>query len=76
MRILCLHGMGGNARMFEAQTNPITWSLRQDGHEFVYVDGISPCEPLDGKPCKQHQGVMIANNNSQNASEPCTHLHI
>lgn len=45
MRILCLHGMGSNARVFESQLNGIISDLKQFGHEFVFVDGIMPCEP-------------------------------
>ena len=55
MKILCLHGMGCNARIFEAQTNQILQPLRDEGHEFIFVDGIVPYEPPDGmhtiKPC-------------------------
>lgn len=50
MKILCLHGVGGNAQMFEAQTNQITRALKQAGHEFDFVDGIMQCDSLDGKP--------------------------
>jgi hypothetical protein len=48
MRILCLHGVGGNAKMFEAQLLQITSVLKKVGHEFEYVDGIMDCDPPDG----------------------------
>jgi len=47
MKILCLHGMGQNSRIFEAQTNKILQPLREEGHEFIFVDGIVPYDPPD-----------------------------
>lgn len=48
MKILCLHGVGGSAKQFEAQTNQITRALKEAGHEFDFVDGIMPCDSPDG----------------------------
>lgn len=49
MKFLCLHGMGCNARIFEAQTSQLTWALKKHGHEFLFVDAIAPCEAPDGE---------------------------
>ncbi|KJX98972.1 ef-hand calcium-binding domain protein [Zymoseptoria brevis] len=49
MKLLCLHGVGGNAQMFEAQTNQITSVLKSYGHEFDFYDGVIDCEPPDDR---------------------------
>ncbi|KAK6213784.1 hypothetical protein QIS74_09786 [Colletotrichum tabaci] len=46
MRFLCLHGMGTNSDVYEAQLAPIIAQL-DPGHEFVFVDGLLDCEPAD-----------------------------
>ncbi|KAK0386276.1 hypothetical protein NLU13_6113 [Sarocladium strictum] len=47
MRFLCLHGMGTNSDIYEAQLGPIMAQL-DPSHEFVFVDGTVPCGPADG----------------------------
>jgi pimeloyl-ACP methyl ester carboxylesterase len=47
MRFLCLHGMGTNSDIYEAQLAPIIAQL-DPSHEFVFVDGLVACEPADG----------------------------
>lgn len=47
MRFLCLHGMGTNSSIFEAQLAPIVANL-DPSHEFVYVNGEIECEPAEG----------------------------
>ncbi|KAK4149588.1 serine hydrolase FSH [Chaetomidium leptoderma] len=46
MRFLCLHGMGTNSAIYEAQLSPIRAHLGPE-HEFVFVDGILESEPAD-----------------------------
>ncbi|KAL2050626.1 hypothetical protein ABVK25_009134 [Lepraria finkii] len=46
MRVLCLHGMGVNAAIFEAQTAHFR-SLLVD-FEWVFVDGPTECEAAPG----------------------------
>ncbi len=48
MRFLCLHGMGTNAAILEAQFNTLVAELKDDGHEFVFVDGHIECETSQG----------------------------
>ncbi|KAI1100338.1 serine hydrolase FSH [Jackrogersella minutella] len=47
MRFLCLHGMGTNSAVFEAQLAPIIANL-DPSHEFVYIDGLIECEASEG----------------------------
>ncbi|KAL7621660.1 hypothetical protein AAE478_008987 [Parahypoxylon ruwenzoriense] len=47
MKFLCLHGMGTNSDIHEAQLAPILAQL-DPAHEFVFVDGLIQCEPADG----------------------------
>ncbi|KAK4118271.1 hypothetical protein N657DRAFT_651448 [Parathielavia appendiculata] len=47
MRFLCLHGMGTNSEIYEAQLAPIRGHLGAE-HEFVFVDGAIECEPAHG----------------------------
>jgi hypothetical protein len=75
MKILCLHGVAGNARMFEAQTSQITNVLKQFGHEFVFVDGIMECdqpgEVPDGKsPAHETYSSAINHSPSQPSINP------
>ncbi|KAJ5714329.1 uncharacterized protein N7483_011510 [Penicillium malachiteum] len=44
IRILSLHGMGTNARIFAAQTAQFR-SLLARNYEFVFVDGMIECDP-------------------------------
>lgn len=46
MRFLCLHGMGTNSRILEAQIAGIC--ARLEGHDFVFVDGEVECDAADG----------------------------
>ena len=41
MRFLCLHGMGTNSRIFEAQTAAIRYLLGSE-HTFEFIDGAVP----------------------------------
>jgi len=47
MRFLCLHGMGTNAQIFEAQLAQIRSQLVGQ-HEFIFPDGEVECEPAPG----------------------------
>jgi hypothetical protein len=47
MRFLCLHGMGTNGQIFEAQLSSIRNQLVGQ-HEFVFPDGEFECEPAPG----------------------------
>ncbi|KAJ4293020.1 hypothetical protein N0V88_005684 [Collariella sp. IMI 366227] len=47
MRFLCLHGLGSNSDILEAQLAPIRAHLGPE-HEFLYVDGFIECEPAPG----------------------------
>lgn len=46
MRFLCLHGMGTNSRILEAQIVGIC--ARLEGHDFVFVEGEVECDAADG----------------------------
>lgn len=46
MKILCLHGMGTNSDIYEAQMAPIIAQM-DTAYEFVFVDGLIECEPAD-----------------------------
>lgn len=46
MKILCLHGMGTNSDIYEAQLAPIIAHM-DPAYEFVFVDGLVECEPAD-----------------------------
>lgn len=49
MKFLCLHGMGTNCKVYEAQLAPIR--LQMDPiHEFVFVDGLVECAPPAAVP--------------------------
>lgn len=48
MKILCLHGIGTSAKIFEAQTSRVIAKLKSEGHEFVFVDGLYEFEAADG----------------------------
>jgi hypothetical protein len=48
MKFLCLHGMGTNSAIFEAQLGPLCSRLEAEGHEFIFVDGITECETSAG----------------------------
>lgn len=48
MRVLCLHGMGTSAEIFQAQMSRITPLLEAMGHEFVFVDGLEACDSTEG----------------------------
>ena len=58
MRFLCLHGMGTNAQIFEAQLAQIRSQLVGQ-HEFVFVDGEVECEPAPGKFCTYSPSTLI-----------------
>ena len=58
MRFLCLHGMGTNAQIFEAQLAQIRSQLVGQ-HEFVFVDGEVECEPAPGKFCTYSPSTWI-----------------
>ncbi|CAH0059093.1 unnamed protein product [Clonostachys solani] len=47
MRFLCLHGMGTNSRIFEAQTAAIRYGLGSL-HTYEYVDGALPTAMAPG----------------------------
>ncbi|KAK6072393.1 hypothetical protein SCUP234_09186 [Seiridium cupressi] len=47
MRFLCLHGMGTNSAVFEAQLAPIVANL-DTSHEFVFIDGLTECDAAEG----------------------------
>ncbi|RYP52697.1 hypothetical protein DL768_002204 [Monosporascus sp. mg162] len=47
MKFLCLHGMGTNADVYEAQLAPIRAQM-DPSHEFIFVDGLTECSPSDG----------------------------
>ncbi len=47
MRFLCLHGMGTNHQIFEAQLAQVSNQLVGQ-HEFVFVNGEVDCEPAPG----------------------------
>ena len=49
MRWLCLHGMGTNSRIFEAQTAAIRYAMGQE-HSFEFVDGAAPAKMAPSKP--------------------------
>lgn len=49
MRVLCLHGMGTSAEIFQAQMSRITPLLEAMGHEFIFVDGLEACDSTEGK---------------------------
>ena len=46
MKFLCLHGMGTNSNILEAQIAGIC--ARLEGHDFVFVDGQVECDAADG----------------------------
>ncbi|GAT28019.1 hypothetical protein RIB2604_02500940 [Aspergillus luchuensis] len=48
MRFLCLHGIGSNAEVFNAQLSAIQAALGSQ-HEFVFVDGDIPSEAGPGR---------------------------
>ena len=48
MRFLCLHGMGTNSRIFETQIAGMCQRLQNQGHEFIFVDGIIECDAAPG----------------------------
>lgn len=43
MHFLCLHGMGTNSRIFEAQTAAIRYTLGSQ-HTFKFLDGAVPAQ--------------------------------
>ncbi|KAL8942171.1 MAG: hypothetical protein Q9216_001818 [Gyalolechia sp. 2 TL-2023] len=47
MRFLCLHGMGTNPEILEAQIGPLRSRL-SGSHEFVYLAGEVECDPAPG----------------------------
>lgn len=47
MRFLCLHGMGTNSQVYEAQLAPIRHQL-DPTYEFEFVDGLVECSPATG----------------------------
>ncbi|KAI0429433.1 serine hydrolase FSH [Xylaria sp. FL1042] len=47
MRILCLHGRGTNAKIFEMQTARIRQAIGRD-HQFVFANGNVPTPPDAG----------------------------
>lgn len=47
MRFLCLHGMGTNSAVYEAQLAPVRAQL-DPSHEYVFLDGEIECEPAEG----------------------------
>ncbi|KAG8623061.1 hypothetical protein KVT40_008037 [Elsinoe batatas] len=47
MKFLCLHGMGTNSEIHEAQLAPIIAQL-DPSFEFIYVDGLTTCRPASG----------------------------
>lgn len=47
MKFLCLHGMGTNSDVYEAQLGGIIGRL-DPTHTFVFVDGLVACEPAEG----------------------------
>ena len=48
MRFLCLHGMGTNPQILEAQIGPLFARL-PGPHEFVYLAGEIECDAAPGK---------------------------
>lgn len=48
MRFLCLHGMGTNSSIFETQIAGMCQRLQDQGHEFIFVDGIIECDAAPG----------------------------
>lgn len=55
MRFLCLHGMGTNAQIFEAQLARVRSQLVGQ-HEFVFVNGEVDSAPAPG----MHFSILIA----------------
>jgi len=49
MRFLCLHGMGTNSKVYEAQLAPVRQRL-DPTYEFEFVDGLVECGPATGVP--------------------------
>ncbi len=47
MRFLCLHGMGTNPRILEAQIGLLRAQL-PGSHEFVYLPGEVECDAAQG----------------------------
>ncbi|KAH7056931.1 serine hydrolase FSH, partial [Macrophomina phaseolina] len=47
VRILCLHGMGTNSKIFAAQT-AFFRSMLPSSYEFVFLPGNLPCEAAEG----------------------------
>ncbi|USP75030.1 hypothetical protein yc1106_02304 [Curvularia clavata] len=48
MRFLCLHGMGTNSSIFETQIAGMCQQLQDQGHEFIFVDGLIECDAAPG----------------------------
>ncbi|KAJ5794583.1 DUF341 domain protein [Penicillium paradoxum] len=62
MRILCLHGMGTNSQIFEAQTALLRASVIAELNtecEFVFVDGEIETEPRNGVE-KYYDGPFLS----------------
>ncbi|KAH8817120.1 DUF341 domain protein [Xylogone sp. PMI_703] len=62
MRILCLHGMGTNAKIFEAQTNALRASISAELNmecDFVFVDAEIATEPRNGVE-KYYEGPFLS----------------
>ncbi|KAI1253821.1 hypothetical protein MGN70_004216 [Eutypa lata] len=47
MKFLCLHGMGTNASVYEAQLAPIRAQM-DPADEFIFVEGLTECRPAEG----------------------------
>ena len=47
MHFLCLHGIGTNNKIFEAQTAALRFELG-DEHTYDFVEGTVPCKPASG----------------------------
>lgn len=47
MKFLCLHGMGTNSEVLEAQLAPIR-AYMGPMHEFFFLDGQIECKAADG----------------------------
>lgn len=44
LRVLCLHGMGANSRIFKEQMSPVR-SLLPSEYSFTFLDGLETCIP-------------------------------
>ena len=63
MKFLCLHGMGTNSSILEAQFGPICAHFEAQGHEFVFVDGLVECKGADGKFISVSDHFVVAADN-------------